>query len=743
MPVRYSWDEFVLDLDAYRLERAGSRLVLEPKAFALLTLLVSRPGHLFTKQEIFDAVWPDTAVSDQALTRVVAQIRKVLGDDVREARYLETVPTKGYRWICPTEQGAASGPQPVEPRLPEHAGPRPLAWVAAGLVISVALGLAVVATRVAAPVQPLVEPEVAASSIPTFPVQLTTHPGLDLQPAQSPQGDAVAFSSDRTGAFEIYVRTLDSGAIDMPLTSDGAHNVQPSWSPDGRFITYHSAARGGIWVVPARGGTPRQIVARGSNPDWSPDGRLIVFQSDEHADMAPAGFAAQVGSTLLVVSPDGGAPTPLTVTGQPPGGHAAPSWSRSGRYVVFSVFDAGRDDGVYVVRVDSRAVSLLEHGRLYEAAFAEEDTEILVAGGEGVIVRLPFDPATGQRRGPRELIVVPGVPNIRGVSLSADNKVLLFASPTLTSHIWVQPIDGAGGPAGDARPLTNDTSRRNYTPAISPDGRRVAYVSARRGEAPNIWMMDIAGGAALQLTNESGFEGLPSWLSDGRHVVYAGEREGRSGVWTVDIVTRRTEPLIDTSAPPRVADGSAPIAGRLTELQLSPSGHKVAFAIASTETGFRRLYLSGLTPLLAHQLAVAETRSVGYPAWSPDERLLAVEIQDVEGTTHLGVVDVATGQLRQITRERGQVWARSWSPDGRRIAAAVLRERRWSLEWFEAATGRRGILTPPAPPHVYYRYPEWSPRGDVVVFERAEMRGNLWTLALPPQAGARKKLQHD
>src|SRR5688500_2421517 len=103
---RFRWDDFVLDLDSYRLERAGVPLSLEPKAFNLLALMVQRPRHLFSKQEIFEALWPDTAVTDHALTRVVAQLRRVLGDEAREARYLETVPTRGYRWI--KEIGRAS-----------------------------------------------------------------------------------------------------------------------------------------------------------------------------------------------------------------------------------------------------------------------------------------------------------------------------------------------------------------------------------------------------------------------------------------------------------------------------------------------------------------------------------------------------------------------------------------------------------------------------------------------------------
>jgi hypothetical protein len=92
VPARFQFDDFVLDLDAFRLERGGFPVALEPKALWLLALMVRRPNHLFTKQEIFSAVWPDTAVTDHALTRIIAQVRRALGDEAREARYLETVP---------------------------------------------------------------------------------------------------------------------------------------------------------------------------------------------------------------------------------------------------------------------------------------------------------------------------------------------------------------------------------------------------------------------------------------------------------------------------------------------------------------------------------------------------------------------------------------------------------------------------------------------------------------------------
>ena len=75
-----------------------------------------------------------------------------------------------------------------------------------------------------------------------WPVQVTTHAGLDMHPAMSPQGDAIAFVSDRSGAFEIHVRSLGGGSGETPLTSDGGQNVQPAWSPDGRLDRVSLAA---------------------------------------------------------------------------------------------------------------------------------------------------------------------------------------------------------------------------------------------------------------------------------------------------------------------------------------------------------------------------------------------------------------------------------------------------------------------------------------------------------------------
>src|SRR5690242_1380884 len=102
MPGQYAFDDLRIDPAAFRVTKAGVPVSLEPRAFDLLLLLVESGGRVVTKKEIFDRLWSDTTVTDNALTRIVAQLRKALGDDAKAAKYIETVPTRGYRWLVPS-----------------------------------------------------------------------------------------------------------------------------------------------------------------------------------------------------------------------------------------------------------------------------------------------------------------------------------------------------------------------------------------------------------------------------------------------------------------------------------------------------------------------------------------------------------------------------------------------------------------------------------------------------------------
>lgn len=106
----YRFGPFVIDRASYRLLRGDTPLEVSPKALDLLLLFAERPGTLVTKDDMLAALWPGLAVTDNALTQVVSDVRQALGDDSSKPRYVETVPRRGYRFVAPIE---AISPEPA------------------------------------------------------------------------------------------------------------------------------------------------------------------------------------------------------------------------------------------------------------------------------------------------------------------------------------------------------------------------------------------------------------------------------------------------------------------------------------------------------------------------------------------------------------------------------------------------------------------------------------------------------
>jgi TolB-like protein/DNA-binding winged helix-turn-helix (wHTH) protein len=107
----YRFLDYELSEIDFCLSRGGQRIALEPKALRVLTLLVSRAGRLVDKQELLESVWPNTFVEENTLTRTIAILRRELGDSSRDSRLIETVPTRGYRFIAAVE--ILPSPEPV------------------------------------------------------------------------------------------------------------------------------------------------------------------------------------------------------------------------------------------------------------------------------------------------------------------------------------------------------------------------------------------------------------------------------------------------------------------------------------------------------------------------------------------------------------------------------------------------------------------------------------------------------
>jgi DNA-binding winged helix-turn-helix (wHTH) protein/tetratricopeptide (TPR) repeat protein len=112
----FLFDDVRVERHTFQAFKADQVISLEPKTLRLLLFLVENRGRLIEKEEILDAIWPGTHVTENALTREIGKLRKSLGDDPKAPKYIETVHTRGYRFIAELAETNGSG-APVSPKV--------------------------------------------------------------------------------------------------------------------------------------------------------------------------------------------------------------------------------------------------------------------------------------------------------------------------------------------------------------------------------------------------------------------------------------------------------------------------------------------------------------------------------------------------------------------------------------------------------------------------------------------------
>ena len=198
--------------------------------------------------------------------------------------------------------------------------------------------------------------------------RLTTNRSADdARPAWSPDGSKIAFHSDRTGDYEIYVMNADgSGQTNLTLERS-SDDFAPTWSPDGTKIAFQS--EGDLFVMNADGSLQTRLTSGPDvdlSPDWSPDGSKIAFTG------------GTTGYFIDVINPDGSGRTRLTTSAA----DYYPEWSPDGTKIAFTSLGAvgGR---LAVMNADGTGTTFLTNIRKridYEAAWAPDGTRLAFAG---------------------------------------------------------------------------------------------------------------------------------------------------------------------------------------------------------------------------------------------------------------------------------------------------------------------------------------------------------------------------
>ncbi len=709
LPDRFRFGDVEVDVPAVRVTRAGSPLALEPKSFDVLLLLAANRGRVVEKDEIVERVWRDVGVTDNALTRVIAHLRRDLGDEATEARYIETARTRGYRFLPDIE--------PIGERPPVAWAPR-RRWILAACGAAAVVTAVIIFSGLHARRRPPVN-ALATTGVQLPPVQLTFSGGYNGDPSFSPDGEVVACTSERDGKLDIFIRRLEDGS-ELQVTHGGG-NVEPAFSPDGRWIAFHSRSRGGLWLVSSLGGEPRQLTDSGSEPAWSPGGRQIAFQTDETWTVGEDLWPGSHGSVVAVVDVKSGQVRRLTTPGSSPVGQGSPAWMPDGRAVVFAAGDY-RQQGIYLVSGDGGNVETLVESSVAKRSFQRWRNPVPLPDGTGVLAirtagydsiqRLPLPPGRGET-----VALVPLAPlGTTHLTLSPDGSRLAFAVVSLESRIEAAPVDDQGHSNGPPRTLAYDRAVRLGRPTFSPDGRWLVWNRQRPGGRPDFLVAEMSTGEVRELGAGGTWSGWGRWWASPTEIVLGGLR--------VDVVSGRRRELGGLPGWAGITDRYHP---NLIPSCLSPDGSRVLFAaeVGTAEEIF--VWRVGAED------AVQVTRFgriAAFPVWSRDGARILTEVWDAGAKANeLWVMDADGAKPRRLRTAPGQSWLESYFSTGALVAFAALRGAQWDIAVAGPDTPER-LLGLGVSEAGYLRCVVWSPVGREVAYERTTARGNIWTLRL-------------
>jgi Tol biopolymer transport system component len=227
-----------------------------------------------------------------------------------------------------------------------------------------------------------------------------------------------------------------------------------------------------------------------------------------------------------------------------------------------------------------------------------------------------------------------------------------------------------------------------------------------------VWLIDADGKNPAQLTTGASSSAMPNWLSNDE-VAYVIYRDDKAMFFSTNLKTG-----VERALMPATID--------MDFMRLSPDGKQLVYN--SSISGTINLWKVALDGSPPGQLTF-DRELMGWPSWSPDARLIAFEMKRGDDT-NIAVIPGDGGEVTQLTFDRGQSWPNSWSPDGEKIAFAGFRNGIWNIYWVSVKDRTQKQLTNFNKLNAYVRYPAWSPLGNQIVFEYAEMTGNIWLMEL-------------
>ena len=632
----------------------------------MLAYLLRRPGQIATKEELLSAVWADTSVTDDALVQRILDIRKALGDNSKTPQFIRTHPKRGYEFVGVNLEPA---PEPAAPVAPSSR--RSWVWAAAGAVALAVAGTALWMGRPAAPAEIRM-------------AQLTFLPGMEDYPAFDATGHKVLYASDESGAANLWV--LDEASGERRQVTQGAANLsEPDWSGDADWIAYRSEeGMGGLFAKSLATGETLPIAAFGHHPRWSPDGQEVAFHTvgaqgdihiwsrrDRSVRRVTVTAPPLVGLSWPAWSADGKALYCIATT--PPLRGSSPrhrDWVQLG-HQIWRVSAAGGE-----AKVVTPGTGVLKDGGF---DYDQRRSQLVFVGLDRGLWRSEIDPVSGaETRKPVRLTLTTQGHQHPRISPPGDIVFSAIASP---EALWLVPFrkDGTLDDTAMTRLTTGAASVR--APALSPDGRRIAYF-LWQGERFELWVLDLETRAVHPLgPNDRMSRTGPVWLEDGRGLIYdvmeGPNRERRAAWFTPDFAKLVDERKIEEAPTAR------------TPRNRHPAGDYRPYV--ESKDGRQMLWLERKN---APPLQLAGPGHFQTPSWSVDGNRMFFQ-SDEDGWFNIWVLDfdpvrgVPVGRPRQSSGFRGSPYMLSDNNLGFAVQTnglvVPLRENRGDLWLIRAA----------------------------------------------------------
>jgi len=630
--VVYRFDQFEVDDREFRLTEDGTPIQLEPKVLRLLVCLIENRNRLVRKQELLDKVWPDAMVTEGALTRAIVLLRKVLHEDPRIPRYLETVPTAGYRFIAtvttegesgvavPAVGSAAASFPAASPRPPAMTR-RAVLWAAGAATIS-GLGLWL-SRRMGRSAMP----QAVYVTIQLLEGQVADNPGAELgAPVIAPDGSAIVVPLKTAEGTFLFVRRLESAQL---TRLEGTQRCEyPFWSPDSQHIGFFADAK--LKRIPVAGGSAT-VLCDAANPrgaSWGAKGVIL--------------FAPNLQG-LFRVGESGGNPTMVTQLDRTVGenSHRFPVFLPDGsRFLYFTRTDDPDKRGIYLGSIDRRQ----ERRRLPTVSQQftlclepQSEKYYLIVSEGGQIVAHGFDVDHGEVEGAPHVLMSRG-----GWVSGSDTGVLVIRTIPggLPKLVWRDRIGKKLGQLGDPVDC--------WQVGLSPNGR---YVATQRHDGSGrfvLWMARLPEGLAEPFSDAE-HVGSFMWSRDSSMVIYHDQRENK-------LLHRRVDP----KGPEEVHPGF-PSDEEIQDIM--PDGQYVV-AEVERDTPHTKVVWRELNG--EQWQKVGTSPPPGLPSsFSPDGKWLAYG-SDQTGEPEIYVMDFPHGlETRRISASGGEL--PRWRGDGREL----------------------------------------------------------------------------